>query len=279
MAGSYPDALGARIAYDRLNCTLLRVNSATDIVAYSSAQVTGMNGEVSGSPSLGDSVNIALIFPVPYDLTHIYLFTGNTASVTVKASADTTNGYDGTWSTVRAGMDYKSASSSVISPSYRTQYALTGASGVKAIRLEPSGATVFNVLHVYGQPSSSYTDRLALWHPTLDQPLTSTPAHLDYGDVARGTAPTKQFRVKNLSAALTAGSITVGAEALTDTTPTFVSQTTFSNNGGAYASTASIASLAPGGISPVITAKLTTSGSTALGLYAQRYFATAASWS
>lgn len=279
MAGNYPDALGARIAYDRLNCTLLRVNSPTDITAYTGAQMALMNGEL-GTSSLGDAGMMALVFPVPYTLTHIYLFTGNNPSVTVKVSTDTTNGYDGTWTTARAGMDYKSASSNVITPSYRTQYALTGAVGVKAVRLDPSGGTVYNVLHVFGYPTS-YTDRLEMWHPTLDQPLRDTPALLDYGDVPRGTTPTKQFRVKNLSASLTAGSVTVGAEALTDSpSPTIVSQTQFSIGGGSYASTASISSLAPGAISGIITSRLNTNTTTtALGLWAQRYYAQAASWS
>lgn len=290
MAGNYPDAIGPRIPYDRDGTVGILYNiSNGSITQQSQAVLTGINDESSGGTSWGFSSNYAywsgFIFPEPIDLIGYFIAHGGNSYQwsfgAIQTSTNTTNLSDGTWTQIAANHAFNSSAS----PTYRTGQVSLAASGIKAIRFynSPGGGSIslsWTVMHLYGKPSAT-SDRLELWHPTLDQPLSQTPAYLDYGDVARGTgAVTRDFRIKNLSTTLTANNITVGAEALTDSgAPTYVSQTQFQYNGGGYAPTVVLGTLAPNTISLPFTAQLTTTGSSTLGVWAQRYYAQAGSWS
>lgn len=289
MAGNYPDAIGARIPYDRDGTVGILYNVSTGtITQQSQAILTGINDESSSGTTWNLSSGAAywsgFIFPQAIDLVGYFIaHSGNNYQWSfgaVQTSTNTTNLSDGTWTQLSANHTYNSSAS----PTYRTGQISGVASGIKAIRFynSPGGGSVtlgWSVMHLYGKPSAT-SDRLELWHPTLDQPLSTTPAFLDYGDVSRGSGVvSRSFRVKNLSTTLTAVSVTVGVEALTDASPTYVSQTQFSYNGGAYGATATLGSIAPNTISQPFTAQLTTSGSSILGVWAQRYYAQAGSWS
>jgi hypothetical protein len=290
MAGNYPDAIGPRIPYDRDGTVGVLYNvSSGSLTQQSQAILTGINDESSAGTAWGLSAGAAywsgFIFPAAVDLVGYFVAHGGNSYQwsfgAIQTSTNTTNLSDGTWTQVAASHAYNSS----VSPTYRTGQISLAAPGIKAIRFynSPGGGSVglsWIVMQLYGRPSAT-SDRLELWHPTLDQSLNLTPAYFDYGDVARGTGPvTKGFRIKNLSTSLTANSITVGVEAPTDSSaPTYVSQTQFSYNGGSYASTAGLASLAPTAISQPFTAKLDVSASAILGVWAQRYYAQAGSWS
>lgn len=289
MAGNYPDAIGPRIPYDRDGTVGVLYNVSTGgITQQSQTVLTGINDESSAGTSWGFSSSYAywsgFIFPQNIDLIGYFIAHGGNSYQwsfgAIQTSTNTTNLMDGTWTQIAANHAYNSSAS----PTYRTGQVSLAASGIKAIRFwnSPGGGSVslsWTVMHLYGKPSAT-SDRLELWHPTLDQPLSSTPAYFDYGDISRGTgAVTKDFRIKNLSTTLTASSITVGVEALTDSgAPTYVSQTQFRYNGGAYASTATLGALGPNSISLPFTAKLDTLSNATLGVWAQRYYATAGGW-
>jgi len=276
MAGFFPDVPAARIPYDRDGSSAYQVVESTGAIVStaSAAQMKALNNEgTDGWVSIGNGQSLILFFAQPMTISHHFIDTFGGGTPTIKYSLDATNPSDGTW-TLWGNLSPGGSGSA-----YRTAIRNLGTvSGVKAVRLVmasgPSSPTMF---HIYGTPTAS-SDRLELWHPTLDQPLSQTPAWLDYGDVPRTTVVTKSFRIKNLSSTLTASTITVGAEAPTDTSPTYVSQTEFSYNGGAYGATAALPSLAATSISQVFTSRLTTSASTVVGPWCQRYYATAASW-
>ena len=291
MAGSYPDAIGPRVPYDRNGSVgLIYDTGSGSISQMSQAQMTGINDESSAGTQIsisGGSTQfwLGFIFPTPIDfMGYFILYRGTKSQWTdgaIQTSTNTTNFMDGTWTQIAASH----TTSTPVTPGYRSSQTSLSATGIKAIRFRYTsggGAISYGwaAVNLYGKPST-VTDRLELWHPTLDQPLSDFPAYFDYGDVSRGTgAIERDFRIKNLSTTLTAGTITVGAEALTDSgAPTYVSQTQFRYNGGSYAATASLGALGPNSISLPFTAKLDTLATAALGLWAQRYYAQAGSWS
>lgn len=285
MVGFYADAPAGRMAYDRDGSLGFLISSTgSSIVAISTTDMQRMNDETDGntSPAIANNVNssLAIIFPELRDVTHH--FRTLTASVTTifESSVDTTNGFDGTWATINAAVAGPTAS---VQPNYRSSIVAAAGNntGIKAVRLRATGANSGSVyaFHLYGKVSAASPSKLELWHPTLDQALYVTPAYLDFGDFPRGTSVDKTFRVKNRSATLTASSITVSREALTDaTSPTHISEETLSYNGGAFASTATLSSLAPGAISQLFTLRNAPGASSNLGLWAQRIIASAASW-
>lgn len=281
MAGSYPDPPAPRMAYDRDGTQLFRVASSGTGTPTSStqAQLTDSNRESGTGPGNWVQDYSCFIFPELRDMAGIWALGTNSGApsgtqFTAQVSVDTTNGVDGTWTTYVASFtvaqNYK--------PSFRNNIAIATATGVKAVRVRCTNAGNQSILvHLYGTLSAT-SERLEFWHPTLDQPLNSSPAHLDWGNRARSTTQTRQFRIKNISSIATANTITVGVEALTDASPTYVSQHQISYNGGAYGATASISSLAPGAISAVCDIQQALTSTAALGLWNQRVYANAGSW-
>lgn len=287
MAGSYPDVPGVKVAYDVDGSAgfyeLVSGAGSPSLRSLTAAEMTTLSSEAGIAVSRsGASVtsHLGIIFPKLQDIAgvnHGLNITGSGGGGDVRAfetSVDTTNGQDGTW-VVRT-------SPLTLSANYRsgiTAYSLTG---IKAVRWNQTfgsqtGQVDYRQFHVYGSvPLTTTPNRLTLWHPTLDQELSG--AALDFGDLQRGTTNDKTFRVKNLSSTLTANSILLSYSALTDATPTFVSQETL-GLAGTFAATQTIASLAPGVISAVFTARLITTASASLSVYRQRLTGTAATWS
>ena len=183
---------------------------------------------------------------------YCFVSNGNGSSSTLdEYSLDSTTGIDGTWSTLRAAY---TSGTAVTLPDYRTtiRTAAPLPLSVKAVRHRmPSitGSQRIRTMHYYGYRTAA-SNRLELWHPTLDQPLYLTPALGDFGDVPRATGyKIFSFRVKNLSATLTAQTITVVREMMTDGSPTILSLTDLQYNAGGYGTTATVPNLGPGAIS------------------------------
>lgn len=282
MAGAYPDIPGPRMAYDRDGTQIYQWENGT--LTPAALPATGLNDETLGAWNVGLANKwIAFIFPEPRDLVGYLLGARHNSTLSApswQSSKDTTNGIDGTWTSYGAAtIDANMAMD------YRTAIQPASVTAAKAIKFNiiwggvgTNGGANLDGFHLYGQPSAT-GDRLEFWHPTLNQSLNATPAWFDWGNRPRSTSATKQFRIKNLSTILTASGITVGVEALTDASPTFVSQHTFSLDGGStFSPTVTISSLSPGQFSPVITVKQDLSASAALSLWAQRFYANAGSW-
>lgn len=286
MAGFYPDVPAPRMAYDidgTVGFRLSAVRSGT-VTALSNANLITWNDETTSTITVGpasSSNSFGLIFPQLRDIVGFLYWTG-VGNSTFDVSSDTTNGVDGTWSSPATLTNLATAGGAP--QTLRTNILTVSWTGVKAVRETHAhgGSPTSSIWHIYGTISSGETpDRLRMWHPTLDEPLddntTADGAHLDWAEVTQGTTADKTFRIKNESATLTANSIDITTEVLTDASPAIGPQITYSD-GGAFATTLNIGNLSPGTLSSVITVRRTTSSSAALSVWWWRTVAEAGSW-
>lgn len=222
---------------------------------------------------------VCVLFPELRDVTHYVYGTRSFSSRTVQVSANTTNGYDGTWTTLANAVN---AAETDVSPYYRNAItALSGATGIKAIRF-PVGYNAADyyvyTLHLFGDyASGANPDRLEFWKPSTNAIFDTA---FDFEESARSTSQTKQFRIKNLSSTLTANSINLTLEdSNPDSSPSFTDAHEFSANGtSGWAASLNIGNLAPGAISSVIYCRSTMGSTQPLSLQASRMRATAGSW-
>lgn len=289
MAGTYPDVVGKRMAYDRDGSIAYSHDSSDVIAEFDQANFEDLNSESTnsafsfggGAPTVG--YRIGIIFPELRDIAGYFLAgavddPGSNEWLNIETSPDTTIGLDGTWTLQDANVHR----SSTVAPAYRSSIQTMTVSGIKGVRfrMQNTGSgesSNLMVWHLYGDIASGQSpNRLRLWHPTLNQEVT--PAYFDWGDVARNSTGTIDFRVKNNSATQTAGTITVLGEALTDTVPTVDSQHLFSISGGAYASSIAVPDLAAGAISSVITMRRIVTFNATLSVWAMRIVAAAVTW-
>lgn len=284
----YPTPTGVRMAWDRDGSVGLAINGSTVNTTFSAAQRQALNDEIDPGSAFsisnsGASNYCCIIFPELRTITHFFIaFNRNSGSQTktFQYSLNTTNGVDGTWTSLNSGI----AETPTTKPGFRTVTALTGQpiASVKGVRIlcptSGAGSDQWFAFHMYGTKTST-SDRLELWHPTIDASLAGYPSFFDWTDQPQSSSAVKSFRLKNLSGTLTASTITVSADELDGQSPTLASQTTFRYNGGSYSATASLASLAPSTISLVFDMQLTLSASAVLGLTTQRLIASATTWS
>jgi hypothetical protein len=272
---NYPALPDHRMAYDRDGTIGFQIDLDTNTVAQlSTAELQTINNEamdwVSARNHASHASYTGLIFPEHRDITAYFLANnGGAIANDLRTSPDTTTGLDGTWT---SRIPSYIPTQTIVSPGYRNAIQVVSWTGIKALRFT-AGAFFDNdsiyALHLYGNISTGETpDRLRLWHPTLDQEVDGD--YFNWNDIQRGSSGTKQFRVKNNSSTLTASAITVAVEALTDTSPTVVGQHSLDIS--------SIASLAPGVISSVITLTRTTPLNAILSIWAARVVAAAGSW-
>jgi hypothetical protein len=240
-----------------------------------------VNDEATGTAQLYPSVTsgtsrMAWIFPELRDVAGYFIAGTFHGSVVLEWSASTTNGVDGSWTTVTSSATTVAAAST--KPGYRTVQSMS-VSGAKAVRISvtttAAGPGSVAAWHLFGKPTSG-GDRLELWHPSLSQRVGG--AHFDWGNAPQGSTGDVQFRVKNTSGSLTANTVTVSVEAPTDTSPSVSGQHTLSDNGVTFGATVSLGSLAPGAVSGVLTLRRATPSNAALGLWTFRVKAAAGSW-
>lgn len=289
MAGNYPDPPAPRMAYDRDGTIAFRILGGNPIQSYgpNTGSIIALNNETDDLLSLedgsGSPVYAGLVFPQPRDIRGIYINYYQVSSATLYSSTDTTNGVDGTWSTV-AGVSL--VDNNVIQ-SYRSSIGSVTLNGITGLRIRRDngygGAIGPRAIHIYGSYAAGTTpDRLRIWHPTLDEPLDDPDAtdgvYFDWGNVPRSSSQDRTFRIKNDSATMTATGISITQQALTDTTPSVPAQFTFSD-GGAFSTTISISDLAPGALSPIITKRFAPPSNATLSLWASRTVVTPTSWS
>lgn len=276
MAGNYADVPGPRIPYDIDGSVGFKIQAGV-ISKLTAGQLATLNNEASDSyqtQSGNASVHLGILFPELRDLVG-YVIGGNTGDNRVRdlqVSSNTTNGQDGTWTTVAATpVNIGSA----LQPTLRTSITAINRPGVKAVRFiqedysGASGAAGFiYTLHLYGAITAGEApDKLRIWHPTLDQEVGG--AYFDWADVQEGSSHTKQFRVKNSSGVYQANNVTLSTSVPTNSTPSLANQITYDMGGGPAASL-NIGTLAPGQISSVITAALAVDPVAALGLWVAR---------
>lgn len=288
MAGNYPDVPSWRMAYDRDGTQGYLVSGSAGGGVSSvgsqldSATMRLLNDETTtrAISADGNGTGLLLIFPELRDLDGYFLGGGSGGSLSgLQVSSDTTNGADGAWTGISASVNLNFSV-----PQMRTNIIANTVLGIKAIRWWSSfgGANygALGKLHLYGEPiPGANPKRLEIWHPTLDQRLGA--ADLDWGNVPRNSTETRQFRVKNMHPTLTANSVRVAQEILTDTSPSVVGQHAISKDGGvSWGAQQTIGNLAPGAISTTILQfRRTTPSNAIMSLWWERVFADCSSWS
>lgn len=271
MAGNYPDPIGRRMAWDKDGTALVTINNVNAITQRTTVEKQNINNETSGTGLNPNQLVTAVIFPELRDIVGLMVYALNHSAW--ETSVNTTNGLDGTWVSRTTPVEATNSA-----PGYRNGQVSAGWTSIKAIRFYSFGINYNLKLHLYGDMTAGQTpDRLRVWHPTLDQIIP--PAHLDWGNVPRGSSADRQFRVKNNSSTLTANTVTVSIEALSDTTPSVPGQYSFSFDGITFTSTVQIASLGPGAISAPITVRRVTPSNATLSLWTTRIIAEAVSFS
>ena len=287
MAGNYPDVPSWRMAIDRDGTAGVKITGLATVVSLTNAQMILLNDESTGGFSVGFNKNnngFAVIFPELRDLDGYFAAckAGLAAeTMKVETSVNSTNGIDGTWVTIAAAYN----STDQISPYYRTAIQSSTVLSIKAVRVLILGVggtadTLMLALHLFGEIAPAENpNRLALWHPTLDQRIT--PSYFDWGNTPRGSSADRTFRVKNLSTVQTANSIRVAQEILTDTVPSVAGQHTLmkASESTSFLAQVNVGALAPGAISEVVTLRRVTPSNAVLSLWCHRVFAEATTWS
>lgn len=260
------------------------VLTPTQLKNFSDWSLIGSTGYSESIPqSSSRTIYINFLFPELRDINNYSMNWTHTTYINsttglLRYSSDTTTGLDGTWTTFddnTAVQGWKNTNQSGLwTPSTVN---LTGVKGIELQMYFATGPTVttsyiyFYCLNVFG----AYTPTgLEFWHATNDLPMNGN--NFNFGDTSRGGIYPVTFRVKNHSATLTANDVIVTAQ--TPSIGDLQSGITFSD-GGAYSSSITIPSIAPGAISPVITARRTVAGGAPQNsLNTTRITATETSW-
>jgi hypothetical protein len=270
------------MALDRDGTSWLVVNPGGGVTDVSAANVIKMSNENEDGFDLAGIGEydryLALIFPEKRDVDAIFIKAQYSLS-TIETSTNTTNGQDGTWSTVPGPYTINSAVSA-----WRTALMAETILAVKAVRFRLGGSAPWppsvSVLHIWGEIAPAETpDRLVFWNAGSDTKMD--PVTLDYGDAPRSSSADRVVRVKNISPTKSAVNVRVSFDILTDATapaPSVPAQFTASYNGGSFLAQVNIGTLAPGAISGPITLRRITPSNAQYGLFAPRVSAVADSW-
>lgn len=274
MAGSYPDVPANKIPLDVHGGVIINISAGpSQLDASALRSLTGDScnriiDEVYGA-------TYSFLFPYKIDITHWFLgIYAEYGAPSFSYSTNTTNGVDGTWTAVSIPYTYGTKSAT------RTSIVSYPLAGVKAFQMALGyglGSQELRAFHIYGTPSAGQNeDRLEIWHPTLDQ--VAPGAHFDWGDTPRGSSADKTFRVKNMSDSLTANSVVLSFDTISDSSPSFGGSHTLSTDGSIFTSSVTIPSISPGQISPVITVRRSTPSNAQLSLWSTRLKADATTW-
>ena len=209
-----------------------------------------------------------IMFPELRNITAISFMIRSDCVISVfETSSDATNFQNGTW-TPRYNSAQMSYWGGADTQKARQPWAVDW-QNTRAIRLQFDWTDRFYEMHFWGNYARS---GLIFWDASADQIMNGS--NLDFGDVVQGSTHTKQFRIKN-NYSLTANNVVVTAPA--GGVGNVLSTLQFSD-GGAYANSVTIPSIAPGAISPVITARRTVGVAAPLQIGCARVTATAGSW-
>lgn len=280
MSDFYDDVPDHRMAYDRDGTQVYYIDPSNVVTVLTAGQILNINDENNSSSVVTglQTEDILFLFPEIRDLSAMFVSSttigGTPIPITVKTSPDSTNGIDGTWTTVTTfNADI------LTQPSFRTNISACVSTGVKAVKahISDQGYTAsLHTIHVYGQIAAGQNpDRLLMWQTVTDAQVDAS--YFDMEDTPRLSSADKTFRVKNNSATLTAVAPVVSFDTVADISPSIPGRYTVSQGGG-FAATQTLSDLAPGATSSALTIRRTTSADAVLSLMCFRVLAIAASW-
>lgn len=281
MAGNYMDAPASRLAYDRDGSIGVVVSAAGAITTLTAADLRSLNDEGEGAPTFATKARLAIIFSEPIDIKAVFLALSANTEATIETSKDSTTGIDGTWTAQVASAAYGRD----VRPNYRIASQITpmiagsDSNEVRAVRISFALNTTisFRALHIYGDISSSATDdRLSFRQVASD--VEVGPTHFDWGNVPRASSADKTFRIKNLSADMTAEAVEVYAEGLTPGVPSVPSMLLLSLDGTTFTPSVNLGDLAPGDVSGTITVRRVIPSNAQVSVWSARLVADADNW-
>lgn len=277
MAGTYPDIPGQRFPLDQDGTRLFLLDNGLTVATNVDAQLATVadtdtdswyvhGRDAWGAP--GRQAWFAVVFPEKRDLTGYFVaLTGqDSGSYELQYSPDSTDGINGTWSTLVPNF----ARHWTVRPNNRLNITGTNLPGIQALRFGvgyPSDGqyakrVYLEALHLFGNITAGENpDRLRFWRPAEDAEVS--PAHFDFGNVVRGRTYTKTFRVKNNSTTLTANAVTLARSS--PSMPEMATGLAFSADGTTWVDSLPIGDLAPGALSPVITLRRVVATDEAVG--------------
>jgi len=286
MAGNYMDAPATRIAYDRDGSIGAFFSASGVLDQLTASELRALNSEAETGVALASQSRVAIVFPAPMDIAAVFFATNlnsSTALWSLETSKDTTTGIDGTWTTHQSGLQLLKD----VKPNYRifSQLLLTipgsDSQGIRGVRMSNTSqlTSTIRAFHIYADVSALATiDRLAFWHPTLDEEME--PAYLDWGNVPRGSSADRSFRIKNMSADLTANDVVVYTEALTPGTPSVAGMHTISDNGGStFLNSITVPEILPGEISDELIVRRVVPTNAQVSVWSARIAADVTNWS
>lgn len=298
MVGFYMDAPSHRLAWDRDGSLCTTFTSSGNILVLDATTKRNLNSETPAAYGMKNSRDyVAIVFPMPYDCSAVFIaLASNNANyrvnATIQTSKDTTNGFDGTWTTHTTTLFPFTPTK----PNYRQASdifnLIPGAisSGLRGIRFRAGlvwnvpgdqyqGEPAVSSFHVYGTPSNSAPkSRLSFRLAGSDTEIP--PTFFDWGNVPRSSSADRTFRLKNLSDTMTAEDISLYMEALTPGTPSVAGMHTLSVDGGAtFGSLVSVSDLAPGELSSPIILRRTIPDNAMLSVWSARVAADVGLWS
>lgn len=278
MAGVYPDVPGSRFAYDQ-DGTVLVTYSQTGtgtITTRTTLDKQRANQNQSGTNFSSSSSWAALLFPELRTITGYYMNINHDAGPgrLLQSSANTTNGQDGTWSTIANPFVFDNGDNIDVSPGYRSNIQLVNVPNIIAVRW--GQGLYIRAFHLYGSIATTESpDRLRI----VDVSGNDIVAQFDYGDIRQRNNVTKQFKVVNNSSTKTANNITVSLDTNPDASPTLIGQYQLSTDNTSFANAINIGTLAPGASSATLYVRDTVSATAQLGPWALRLIASANTWS
>jgi hypothetical protein len=185
--------------------------------------------------SNGASVVIIVLFPEARDIDGLYWNISEWSTThSAYASANTTNGVDGTWVNTNVAPHIVN---SPLSFDHRNRIVSTTLSGYKAVRVYTRVGTASTIsvrsLHIYGKIAAGETPDRLLFLDTSNSDAEFTKV-LDFGDRERGEEVIRTFKLKNNSSTKTITAVQVTAEDLFLEAGDWY---TFSEDGVAYQAT------------------------------------------
>ena len=290
----YPTLPGRRFEYDVGGGSVYYGNDTNEITtALTTEQMTQLNGIENSSIVISKEVynaeavrTVWVFLPERFIVAglgmihRVYTTGGNTGTITVAGSADSTNGLDGTW--INATLPNGAIPANMIDDDvWRDSIQpCTFSEAIKVLRLRyvsPYDNADYSriyiyALHIYGVKAAGEVPDDILF---LDDDASGDPEFirdLDFGDRPEGTTVTHRIKLLNSSTTKIANNLTLS---LIDVDFSFSM-----DEGATWVTGATITSLAPQGVSGSILIKNTIPPPTQmLGPRAPRFEVTIGSWS
>lgn len=290
--GFYADVPGARMGLDADGSVLLaaEINTGSFTVGMSPGKAwdTPTQGEkdfvnnedASDDWALaGNDFLACMIFPETRDIDGVFFASPNVTSGGSDYSTNTTNGIDGSWTT----MSY-TGDTWIGDDKYRTDIDAQALTGVRAVRFfNGSTSQDLAAMHVYGLIASGQTpDRLLFLDEATGLEFGSggsTPDIMDFEDRPRGSIEDHEFRLRNNSTVagnnLTATTNVLTREALEGPMAAWM---TYDEAGGGFMTSETVTSLAPETNSGLLTMRLDIPDAAQIFVWAARTRVATTTW-